>query len=158
MKRPAFCPAPYCLCSSKDFITVKELIGWQIVNGGQTTASIYAAFQNKVDLENVNIQMKLTVIKSDDEMDTVISNISKYANSQNKITMSDFSANDDFHIKLEQLSRKIYIPVEKGKPSQRWFYERARGQYNVEVNRQLTPASKKNIKNKILKINVFLKL
>lgn len=91
-------------------------------------------------------------------MDTVISNISKYANSQNKITMSDFSANDDFHIKLEQLSRKIYIPVEKGKPSQRWFYERARGQYNVEVNRQLTPASKKNIKNKILKINVFLKL
>lgn len=132
--------------SKDDFIVIRELKGWQIVNGGQTTASIYAAFQNKTDLSNVNIQMKLTVIKSDEKMDSVISSISKYANSQNKITMSDFSANDDFHIKLEQLSRRIYIPVEKGKPTQRWFYERARGQYNVEVNRQLTAASKRKYK------------
>ena len=108
--------------SKEDFIIIKELVGWQIVNGGQTTASIYAAFQNKVDLSNVNVQMKLTVIKSTEQMDSVISNISKFANSQNKITMSDFSANEDFHIKLEQLSRRVYIPVEKGKPSQRWFY------------------------------------
>lgn len=133
--------------STEDYIVIKELVGWQIVNGGQTTASIYAAFQNRVDLENVNVQMKLTVIKSDEQMDTVINNISKYANSQNKITMSDFSANDDFHIKLEQLSRRVYIPVEKGKASQRWFYERARGQYNVEVNRQLTAATKKKYKD-----------
>ena len=127
--------------STDDFIVIKELLGWQIVNGGQTTASIHAAFQNKVDLKNVNVQMKLTVIKSDDRMNEIISNISKYANSQNKITMSDFSANDDFHIKLEQLSRRIYIPIEKGKP-----YERARGQYNVAVNRNLTSATKKKFK------------
>lgn len=132
--------------SNDDFIVIKELKGWQIVNGGQTTASVYAAFQNKTDLSNVNIQMKLTVIKSDEQMDSVISSISKFANSQNKITMSDFSANDDFHIKLEQLSRRIYIPVEKGKPTQRWFYERARGQYNTEVSRQLTAASKRKYK------------
>ena len=67
--------------STNDFILIKELVGWQIVNGGQTTASIYAAFQNKVDLSNVNVQMKLTVIKADEQMDTVISNISRYANS-----------------------------------------------------------------------------
>ena len=97
--------------STDDFIIIKELVGWQIVNGGQTTASIYAALQNKADLSNVNVQMKLTVIKSDEQIDTVISSISRFANSQNKITMSDFSANDDFHIKLEQLSRRIYIPV-----------------------------------------------
>ena len=132
--------------STDDFIVIKELLGWQIVNGGQTTASIHAAFQNKVDLKNVNVQMKLTVIKSDDRMNEIISNISKYANSQNKITMSDFSANDDFHIKLEQLSRRIYIPIEKGKPYERWFYERARGQYNVAVNRNLTSATKKKFK------------
>lgn len=148
--------------STEDYIVIKELVGWQIVNGGQTTASIYAAFQNRVDLENVNVQMKLTVIKSDEQMDTVINNISKYANSQNKITMSDFSANDDFHIKLEQLSRRVYIPVEKGKASQRWFYERARGQYNVEVNRQLTAAAKKkykeqNPKNKCISKTVAAK-
>lgn len=132
--------------STDEFIVIKELHGWQIVNGGQTTASIYIASQNKVDLTSVNVQMKLTVIKSDEEMNAVISNISKYANSQNKITMSDFSANDDFHIKLEQLSRCVYIPVEKGKSSQRWFYERARGQYNVEVDRQSTAAAKKKFK------------
>lgn len=148
--------------STDDFIIIKELIGWQIVNGGQTTASIYAALQNKVDLSNVNVQMKLTVIKSDEQMDTVISSISRFANSQNKITMSDFSANDDFHIKLEQLSRRVYIPVEKGKSSQRWFYERARGQYNVEVHRQLTAASKKkykeqNPKNKCISKTVAAK-
>lgn len=132
--------------STDDFIVIKELIGWQIVNGGQTTASIYNAYQSKVELENVNVQMKLTVIKSDEQMNTIIGNISKYANSQNKITMSDFSANDDFHIKLEQLSRRVYIPVEKGKPFERWFYERARGQYNVAVNRNLTAATKKKFK------------
>lgn len=148
--------------STDDFIIIKELVGWQIVNGGQTTASIYAALQNKVDLSNVNVQMKLTVIKSDEQMDTLISNISRFANSQNKITMSDFSANDDFHIKLEQLSRRVYIPVEKGKSSQRWFYERARGQYSVEVNRQLTAASKKkykeqNPKNKCISKTVAAK-
>ncbi len=148
--------------STDDFILIKELVGWQIVNGGQTTASIYAAFQNKVNLSNVNVQMKLTVIKADEQMDTVISNISRYANSQNKITMSDFSANDDFHIKLEQLSRRVFIPVEKGKPSQRWFYERARGQYSVEVNRQLTAASKRkykeqNPKNKCISKTVAAK-
>ncbi len=148
--------------STEDFIVIKELIGWQIVNGGQTTASIYAAFQNKVDLTNVNVLIKLTVIKSDGQMTKVINNISKYANSQNKITMSDFSANDDFHIKLEQLSRRVYIPVEKGKSSQRWFYERARGQYNVEINRQLTVASKKkykeqNPKNKCISKTVAAK-
>ena len=142
--------------------SIKSIRDMQIVNGGQTTASIYAAFQNKVDLSNVNVQMKLTVIKSDEQMDTVISNISRYANSQNKITMSDFSANDDFHIKLEQLSRRVYIPVEKGKPSQRWFYERARGQYSVEVNRQLTAASKRkykeqNPKNKCISKTVAAK-
>lgn len=148
--------------STEDFIIIKELVGWQIVNGGQTTASIYAAFQNKVDLSNVNVQMKLTVIKSDEQLDNIVSNISRYANSQNNITMSDFSANDDFHIKLEQLSRRVYIPVEKGKPSQRWFYERARGQYSVEVNRQLTAASKRkykeqNPKNKCISKTVAAK-
>ena len=106
--------------------------------------------------------MELTVIKSTEQMDSVISNISKFANSQNKITMSDFSANEDFHIKLEQLSRRVYIPVEKGKPSQRWFYERARGQYSVEVNRQLTAASKRkykeqNPKNKCISKTVAAK-
>ena len=81
-------------------VTIKEIHGWQIVNGGQTTASVYTAMQAKIPLDDVFIQIKLTVIKNKEKTDEIISSISKYANSQNKITMSDFSANDDFHIEF----------------------------------------------------------
>lgn len=132
--------------SNESIVTIKEIVNWQIVNGGQTTASIYNALQNKVDLDDVNIQIKLTVIKNKEKNAEIISNISKYANSQNKINMSDFSANDDYHIEMERLSRNIYIPSEKGKSTKRWFYERARGQYMVELNRQTSKAEKKKFK------------
>lgn len=133
--------------STDKFVVIKSISGWQIVNGGQTTASIYNAYKNKLDLSSVSVQMKLTVIKSEDKATEIIANISRYANSQNPIKMSDFSANDDYHIKMERLSRIVYIPVEKGKSLDRWFYERARGQYLVEVNRQVTPALKKQFKD-----------
>lgn len=132
--------------STDKVVTIKELLNWQIVNGGQTTASIYNALQNKLDLENVSVQMKLTVIKDKEKSQEIIKNISKYANSQNKINMSDFSANDEYHIKMERLSRKVYVPSEKGKSNNRWFYERARGQYMVELNRQPTTAMKRKFK------------
>lgn len=129
-------------------IKVSEITGWQIVNGGQTTASIYNALQNKLPLDEVNVQIKLTVIKSTEQAENIIQNISKYANSQNKINMSDFNANDAYHVKMERLSRNIYIPVEKGKGTEQWFYERARGQYMVELGRQPTPTTKKQFKER----------
>lgn len=132
--------------STDSFVVIKSIKGWQIVNGGQTTASIYNAYKGKVDLSKVSVQMKLAVIKAEDRTNEIVANISKYANSQNPIKMSDFSANDEYHIRMERLSRIVYIPVEKGKSVDRWFYERARGQYLVEVNRQLTPAKKKEFK------------
>lgn len=132
---------------SGEIITIiNEIHGWQIVNGGQTTASIYNAYQNKMDLSSINVQMKLTVVKDKAQVNEIVSSISKYANSQNKINMSDFSANDEYHIKMERLSRITYIPVERGKSLDRWFYERARGQYLVELNRQTTTVLKKQFK------------
>lgn len=128
------------------FVVIKSIKGWQIVNGGQTTASIYNAYKGNVDLSSVSVQMKLAVIKSDDKVNEIVSNISRYANSQNPIKMSDFSANDDYHIKMERLSRITYIPVVKGKAQDLWFYERARGQYLVELNRRMTSAAKKDFK------------
>lgn len=132
--------------STNELSVITSLNGWQIVNGGQTTASVYNAYQSKLDLNKVNVQIKLTVIKNEEKTNEIIANISKYANSQNKINMSDFSANDEYHVRMEQFSRNIYIPADRGKSLNRWFYERARGQYLVEVNRQLTPASKKQFK------------
>ena len=90
--------------------------------------------------------MKLTVIRDFRKTEEMVGYISKYANSQNKINMSDFSANDSYHVEMERLSRKSYVPVDSGKSTLRWYYERARGQYMVDVNRQPTPATKKKFK------------
>ena len=133
--------------SNGDLVTITEITGWQIVNGGQTTASIYNAFQSKLPLEKVNVQIKLSVIKDEEQAETIIQNISKYANSQNKINMSDFNANDVYHVKMERLSRSTYIPVAKGKSLDLWFYERARGQYLVELSRQPTAKAKSEFKS-----------
>jgi len=132
--------------SDDDFVVIKEIVDWQIVNGGQTTASIHNALQTGVDISQVNVQIKLTVIREQSKTEEMVGFISKYANSQNKINMSDFSANDPYHIEMARLSEKIYVPSESGKSTLRWYYERARGQYMVDVNRQPTPAAKKKFK------------
>lgn len=132
--------------STGDVVVITEITGWQIVNGGQTTASIYNALKSKLPLDQVNVQIKLSVIKKEDQAEEIIQNISKYANSQNKINMSDFNANDTYHVKMEKISRTTPIPAAKGKSTDYWFYERARGQYLVELNRQPTPAAKREFK------------
>ncbi len=132
--------------SDDDFVVIKEIVDWQIVNGGQTTASIYNALQTGVDISKVNVQMKLTVIRERSRTEEMVGFISKYANSQNKINMSDFSANDPYHIEMARLSENIYVPSENGKSTLRWYYERARGQYMVDVNRQPTLAAKRRFK------------
>lgn len=132
--------------SDEDFVVIKEITDWQIVNGGQTTASIHNALQSGIDISQVNVQIKLTVIREQAKTEEMVGFISKYANSQNKINMSDFSANDPYHIEMTRLAEKIYVPSENGKSTLRWYYERARGQYMVDVNRQSTPAAKKKFK------------
>ncbi|MBR0622217.1 AIPR family protein [Bacillus pumilus] len=135
---------------------VKEFKGWQIVNGGQTTASVFHALKEGIDLSDVFIQLKLTVVQSDIGMYNMTAKISEYANTQNKISMSDLKANHPSLINLEAISRTTWIPSNVGtKSNSKWFFERARGQYLVEVNRQTTLAKKKafqkeNPKNKVL--------
>jgi hypothetical protein len=108
-------------------LAVIRIRGLQVVNGGQTTASIHRAHkQDKADLSRVFVQAKLTVIKQD-LLDALAPKIAEFANTQNPIQMADFSANDPFHIEIERLSNTIWTPDQQG----RWFYERARGQYFV---------------------------
>jgi hypothetical protein len=102
----------------------------QIVNGGQTTASIlYARDLRKADLENVYVQMKLTVVDPE-KVEGIVPKISRYANTQNRISEADFFSGHPFHIELERMSRRITAPPRTGSlHGSRWFYERARGQY-----------------------------
>ena len=106
---------------------IKSARGFQIVNGGQTTASIHRAKkQDGADISSVFVPAKITTI-SREAMGQLVPKISQYANAQNVIQMADFSANDPFHVEIERLSQAIWSPGEQG----RWFYERARGQYQV---------------------------
>ena len=118
---------------------------FQIVNGGQTTASIFHAIKKeKLDLSGVTLQAKLTVISDPDQVAQIVPMISRYANSQNKVNGADFAANGKFHRDLEELSRKIYAPASSGmERGSLWYYERARGSYLDDKARQGTPARQK---------------
>lgn len=101
----------------------------QIINGGQTTASLASArIRDGAALDHIYVQMKLTIIKNNDA--EFIRNISKYSNSQNKVTSADLNSNHPYYIRIEEFSRKIYAPPALGKAYQEmWFFERSRGQY-----------------------------
>ena len=121
---------------------------FQIINGGQTTASLYNARRNNnADLSEIFVQMKLTEIDESkittDEADSLIRDISRSSNSQNKVSDADFFASHPFHRQMEQISKLAYAPAKNGAQYETiWFYERARGQYLQEQMR-LTPAKKK---------------
>jgi hypothetical protein len=119
----------------------------QIVNGGQTTASIHAAVRrDHADVSAIQVPAKLTVV-AEGSLEEIVPLISRYANSQNKISEADFSANDPFHVHVEELSRTTWAPATDGTMRQtRWFYERARGQYVDALGRAGTAAQQRRFK------------
>lgn len=110
---------------------ITSLSDFQIVNGGQTTASIFhACIKDKTPLSKIYVQAKITVLADQSQMERVVPQISACANTQNKVQLADFSANDEFHQSIESFSRTVWAPAKTGGEQQtKWFYERARGQY-----------------------------
>ena len=122
--------------------TMTRLTNLQIVNGGQTTASIHAARRNGTDLGRAYVQMKLSIVDSV-RAEKIVPDISRFANSQNRIAAADFFSNHPFHVRMEEISRRLYAPAKDGSFTQsRWFYERARGQYADQRSR-LTDAQRR---------------
>ena len=137
---------------------ITEIKNLQIVNGGQTTSSIYAAYKKDgVSLKEVFVQMKLSEIKEKSMADEIVPEISRCANSQNKVKSPDFSSTHPFHRQIEKLSRRIYAPTTNNqiKPS-KWFYERTRGQY-LDNKSKFKGAEKKRFENEYPKDQYFLK-
>lgn len=115
----------------------------QIVNGGQTTASLSHQHGRGENLAGVFVQMKLSIVKPD-LAEEIVPRISEYANTQNKVNAADFFANHPFHIELEKLSRSVLAPAREGSFTQtRWFYERSRGQFQNERARHSGAGLKK---------------
>lgn len=137
-----------------EIVRMKDL---QIVNGGQTTASLFHTNRkDKASLEGVFVQMKLSVIDSE-KGEEVVPRISEYANTQNRVNAADFFSNHPFHIRMEEFSRRIWAPAQQGAQREtKWFYERARGQY-ADAQSKLTPGEKKRFQAENPKPQMFTK-
>lgn len=131
---------------------------FQIINGGQTTASLSnARYKDKCDLCAIFVQMKLTVIEQtlEEEATKLVQNISRSSNSQNKVSDADFFSTHPFHVLMERCSQRLYArSIDGSQYDTKWFYERARGQY-LQKQMRLTPAEKRkfllqNPKNQLI--------
>lgn len=126
---------------------ITEISSLQIVNGGQTTASLATALvKDKKDnaeekIKKIYIPMKLSIVLPE-KADRLIGNIARYANSQNKVSDADLWSNHPYHIRMEDFSRRIIAPATNGRQyGTYWYYERANGQYNQETYKA-TPKEK----------------
>ncbi len=110
---------------------ISSLRNWHIVNGGQTTSTIYNAYRSKAISPNLSkafVAVKISEVP-EQGMPQLVGNIAKFANSQTKIKDSDLSANAQYMLDLENQSRKAWT---SDVPSTLWYFERLRGQFLTE--------------------------
>lgn len=133
------------------------IVDLQIVNGGQTTASLYnSRYKDKSNLNEIFVPMKLTVVKKETAKE-VIPLIAEYANTQNKVNSADFFSNHDFCIKMERYSRSCRVTPQNGAQYDTfWFFERAKGQY-TQAQIGKTPAQIREFKLRYPKNQLFTK-
>lgn len=135
---------------------IVRMLDLQIVNGGQTTASLYnTREQDGASLDHIFVQMKLSVLPPD-IAEVLIPEISRYANTQNKVSEADLFANHPFNRKVEELSRQSWAPGRTAGQMTHWFYERARAQYQTEQIK-LTAAQKRTFLSQNPKDQVITK-
>ncbi|WP_439519608.1 AIPR family protein [Hydrogenophaga sp.] len=138
-------------------LRITRLVDLQIVNGGQTTASLFRAVRkDRADISRIAVQVKLNRVRDHEALSELVGHISKFANSQNKVSVSDLSANDPFNQRLEELSRTVWAPAKGGAQLEtKWFYERARAQYADGLASADTPARRSKFEREYPKIQLF---
>ncbi|SFW22712.1 AIPR family protein [Ruminococcus flavefaciens] len=145
---------------------ITRVVDLQIINGGQTTASLAEAVlkRTNTELEGIYVPMKLTVIddrESEDEngirfYDEMVQSIAKFANSQNKVTAADLFSNDPFHIQMEKMSKRFLAPPGQSAVPTGWYYERSRKKYKQEQVK-LSKDEQKRFMSKFPKAQIITK-
>ena len=110
---------------------ISKIRNWHIVNGGQTTSTIYNAYsrlKQTSELSKAFVAVKVSEVKENDSSQ-LVGNIAKFANSQTKIKDSDLSANAPYMLDMEHQSRKQW--TSDVHPTL-WYFERLRGQFLTE--------------------------
>lgn len=143
----------------KGQLVIAGVKDFQIVNGGQTTASIFHTEKKyKADVSGVFVQMKLTVIKDEEKKDETVPFISRYANSQNKVSELDLTSNNPLLQRLEELSRTTFaLDPEDRNIQTLWFFERVKGQYREALNKEPTKNKKESFKLKYPRHQLIIK-
>lgn len=111
---------------------IKSLTDFQIVNGGQTTATIYFTQKEGISVDKIKVMAKINVAKksTEEELDKLITDISTFSNAQSRVSKVDLRARSIQLIKLKSLSDSIVTP--KGL---KWFFERAKGELNTTIRK-----------------------
>lgn len=153
---------------SEDGSRILSFNDFQIINGGQTTASLASAILKKEakpeNFSKIFVPMKLTVLNLEGDLseedeakyNDITQQISKSANCQNPVSDADFFSNDPFHRIMEELSLKHLAPPVNGSPHQTvWYYERSKGRWEQD-QMKMTEAQRnryrlKSPKNQVVK-------
>jgi len=113
---------------NKDNSGILNLTNFQIVNGGQTTATIYFSQKEGLNISKVKVMAKINVAKqtTEDELDELISNISTFSNAQSRVSRVDLRSRNPQLVALKTLSNSVVTSAGK-----KWFFERSKGEYNT---------------------------
>ena len=109
---------------------IKSLTDFQIVNGGQTTATIYFTQKDGFDVSKVRVMAKINVAKkaTNDQLEELISNISTFSNAQSRVSKVDLRSRNPQLVKIKSLSESVLTPS-----GRKWFFERAKGEFNTKL-------------------------
>jgi hypothetical protein len=128
---------------------------FQIVNGGQTTASLFhTRRKHKSELEDIFVQMKVMVVHESAKpshieastrlSDILVPKIGKYSNTQNAIKPSDLSSNETPHPEIHNISLNNPAPdITGGTRISYWYYEKSRGSWDEKRRIEAKTASQK---------------
>ena len=126
----------------KGGFSIRSVTDFQVVNGGQTTASLYWARKAGYSLDGVSVQMKLSQLP-EEGFEEAVHDIARFANAQNAVSASDLFAGHPYFKRIETISRQTLAPaIRSGEVGSYWFFERTQGSYNVELKRKRGVAAK----------------
>jgi hypothetical protein len=120
---------------------ITSLRDFQIVNGGQTTATIYFSKKDGLDISKIKVMAKINVARNanEDELNELISNISKFSNAQSKVSNADLRSRNEQLIKIKSVSESTMTPSGK-----KWFFERFKGEFNTLIRKNQHAKAKIN--------------
>lgn len=141
-----------CTDEGKTYIT--GFRDWSIVNGGQTTSTIYTMYKKSKEnlplLQKAYVAIKVSEVKPsvENELPHLVPDIARFANSQTSIKESDLSANAPYMIEMQDQSRKCWTP---SVVPTLWYFERLRGQFLTDKALEGSLTSKKAKKFEMLR-------